>query len=142
MREFFGDTGSGMLFICSTTKRFLVVLRSKIVNEPGKWAVVGGRVDPGDKNVLEAAKREVKEELSYEEEYDTHLVHTYLSKSGKFTYYNYVGIVKDEFTPVLDDETDDFKWVCWDELNKMEDLHFGIIELLEKKSKELINILG
>lgn len=40
--KFWGDVGAGVLALCEETKRFLVALRSKDVNEPGTWGPSAG----------------------------------------------------------------------------------------------------
>jgi len=51
-------------------------------------------------------------------------------KSG-FKYYNFLAVVDDEFTPNLNWETDNFKWVELDEVRHLSPLHFGLRVLLQ-----------
>lgn len=55
------------------------------------------------------------------------------------TPYNFIGILDEEFNPILDWETKDYKWCSFDEMIKLEPKHFGLKLLLEdKKSLNLI----
>jgi len=53
------------------------------------------------------------------------------NENGKFKYYNFIGVIEDEFTPELDWESEDYKWVDQDELFKHKNKHFGLENLLK-----------
>ena len=47
--KFWGEKGAGALILCSETKRFLLPLRSKLVDEGGTWGTWGGAIDKQEK---------------------------------------------------------------------------------------------
>lgn len=120
--RFWGNKGAGIIPYCPKTKRFLLALRSQYVNEPGTWGLLGGKID-NDENPLDAAKRELSEEINYHGKLDIKFLK--LFQSGNFKFHNFLGIVEEEFSPTeLDWETEKVQWFA---LNEFPDnLHFGI----------------
>ena len=53
----------------------------------------------------------------------------YVFKSGTFTYYNYLALVKDEFKPTLNWETQNYKWVEYGDWPSP--LHFGLENVIK-----------
>jgi 8-oxo-dGTP pyrophosphatase MutT (NUDIX family) len=129
---FFGNKGAGVLVYCQNTKRFLLGLRSRFVNEPGTWGTFGGKID-NDANPKEAALRELKEETSYSGNIDLQLFDVF--QSGNFKFYNFFGKVEEEFKPILDWENESAEWFSLDEFPS--NLHFGTKRLLDKLNKVL-----
>ena len=119
--------GAGILFLASDTGRVLLSLRSSAVSEPHTWGVIGGKIEDNE-SPLRAARREVKEEISFTGKFE-HLIPAYVFKTKDFKYYNFVGVVLNEFTPVLDYENDDAQWFDMHELP--EPLHFGAMRLFQ-----------
>ena len=114
---FFGNVGAGILPISSVTGRILLNYRSSSVNEPHTMGVWGGAVEESeDEKIKEAAKREFGEETGYNGPITLEKAYKYESDGGGFTYYNFIGIVGNEFYPLLDWESDGYKWVTLDEL--------------------------
>ncbi len=67
---------------------------------------------------------------------------SYIFKSPDFTFHNFIGVVKDEFIPVLNWENTDYKW-C--DINDMPtDLHFGVHKLFDNIDAQYLinNITG
>jgi len=87
------------------------------------------------------AKIELEEEAGYGG--NVKLINAYIYKkkdqegNNIFTYYNYIGIIDDEFEPILNWETESYKWVTFEELLSIEPKHFGLKGLIEN-SKDLI----
>lgn len=129
---FFGNAGAGVLIYCTQTKRFLLGLRSRLVNEPGTWGTFGGKID-NDADPKAAARRELEEETGYDGNIDLQLFDVF--QSGNFKFYNFLGKVEEEFKPRLDWENSDAQWFSLDEFPR--NLHFGTKRLLEKL-KEII----
>lgn len=130
--RFFGNQGAGILLISKNTSRILLVLRSEYVNEPGTWGIPGGKID-GSENPKNAAIREAKEEVGFSGPID--LIPGHVFNAGTFKFYNFIGLIEDEFQPKLDWENTDAQWF---EINNLpNNLHFGIKSLLSN-SKELI----
>lgn len=138
--NFWGDIAGGVLPICKKTKRILLNLRSKYVNEPLTYNLFGGKLD-GDENVIDAVKREFLEESGYEKNIE--LIPAFIFKSpGGFQYHNFIGIIDDEFEPDLNWESAGFKWVNFDELLSIKPKHPGLKLLLkDEKSLNIINQL-
>ena len=135
---FWGNIAAGVLPYCKETKRFLLNYRSEYVNEPHTWGIWGGKIDNGE-DIKDAVIREFEEESKYNGNVD--LIDSYVFKSGAgFEYYNFIGIIENEFTPDLDWESEGFKWVTLEEMYNHEDLHFGL-ETLLKESKNIIEKL-
>lgn len=132
--NFWGDMGAGVLPISKDTGRILIGLRSKYVNEPGEWGIFGGMVDDNDEinDPEKAAMRELEEETGNASEIiDIIKCVVFKSSGGGFEYHNFLGIVKDEFEPDLDFETESAKWVTLEELVNHKDKHFGLEYLLQ-----------
>jgi 8-oxo-dGTP pyrophosphatase MutT (NUDIX family) len=122
---FFGNKGAGVLVYCQNTNRFLLGLRSKFVNEPGTWGTFGGKID-NDANAKEAALRELKEETNYRG--PINLIHFDTFQSGSFQFFNFLGVVDEEFQPRLDWENEDAQWFSPDGFPR--NLHFGLRRLI------------
>jgi len=131
--KFWGDVGAGILPIASTG-RVLVGLRSPYVNEPGTWGTFGGAVDAGE-DPAQAAKREVREELGFSGSVKLLPAYVFKSPGGGFKFYNYLGIVDNEFSPKLDWETSETKWVTFEELQSLRPQHFGLKSLLQNSGQ-------
>jgi 8-oxo-dGTP pyrophosphatase MutT (NUDIX family) len=139
-RLYWGHQAAGILPYCKKTKRFLVGLRSANVKEPHTWGTFGGAInyeedtdDVHDNSLDDGAIREFREETGYEGKIE--IVKGYVFKDGDFTYTNYIGYVNDEFVPILNWENEKAEWLTLDELNDLNDKHFGLIAFM-KNSKE------
>ncbi len=125
---FWGNKAAGVLPICSITKKILLDYRSKYVNEPNTYGVYGGKIDT-DENIEDAVRREFLEETEYDDNIE--LIPAFIFESGTFKYYNYIGIIDDEFEPKMGWESEDYEWVTFDELLNIEQKHPGLKLLLE-----------
>jgi 8-oxo-dGTP pyrophosphatase MutT (NUDIX family) len=124
---FWGKEAGGVLVYCSTTQRYLILLRSDDVLEPNTWGIISGKLDD-EENVQEAVLREAEEETGYK--LGT-LIPSFVFEKPNFKFHNFVSIVDKEFVPELNWENTDYKWV---KLNEMPDnLHFGLKLLIEKE---------
>ena len=131
---FWGLKGAGVLPFCSSTKRFLLGMRSGHVEEPLTWGTFGGAIDQGE-DVKSAALREFTEESGYRGKCD--LRSLFVFKSGKFAFHNFLAIVPKEFKPKLDKENSAAKWCTWNDFPNPQ--HFGLVALLQDKmSRDLI----
>jgi 8-oxo-dGTP pyrophosphatase MutT (NUDIX family) len=123
---FYGKAGAGCLILAKSTGRLCMPHRSRMVEQPGTWGTWGGAIDSGE-DPKEAAIREVREEAEYDGPLKMIPLLVFKHPSG-FRYFNFLAVVEEEFEPVLDWETQGFKW-C--ELNDLpEPLHFGVISVL------------
>lgn len=122
---FFGEQAAGCVAMAKTTGKFLVVLRSAEVEEPGTWGNVGG-AHKSDEPAKTAAMRELHEETGYDG--SMAMVPLMRFQKGTFVYQNFLALVDDEFTPDLGWEATDYRWCSLDDLPSP--LHFGIKALL------------
>jgi 8-oxo-dGTP pyrophosphatase MutT (NUDIX family) len=100
------NTSAGIFFYCSSTKRFLYLMRS---DANFAWGVPGGKIEEGE-TLLEGLQRECMEEISF---WPTHpkLVPIQKFVNNSFTYHTFFCAVEDEFVPVLNDEHIGYAWV-------------------------------
>lgn len=141
--KFWGNLGGGVIPICTETGRILLPYRSSQVNEPHTWGVWGGKIDEEDGEVQSDIEDVVKREFTEESGFDGHieLIPAYIfeTPNKSFKYYNFIGLIDDEFTPRLDWETESFKWVTFDEMMSISPKHFGLKGLLnDPKSMQTI----
>lgn len=128
--KFWGDSGAGVLVICKNTGNLLVSMRSEDVNEPNTWGIFGGKTEEGE-TPEESAQRELTEESGYKGKYEMIPAYIYVAPGNTFTYYNFIGIVEEEFEPEYDWETAYAEWMPLEKLMKIEPKHFGLKKLLE-----------
>jgi 8-oxo-dGTP pyrophosphatase MutT (NUDIX family) len=140
--------GAGILPICETTGRMLLFMRTPVPGDEdtGKWATAGGMMSDKELKMgegagsREAALREFKEETGQDDPF-TRLVSSYVYKSpdGGFQYYNFIGIVPDEFEPKLNKEHSEFKWFSLSDLKLVPRnlFHFGL-KLMFKNDQSTI----
>jgi 8-oxo-dGTP pyrophosphatase MutT (NUDIX family) len=138
--KFWGTIGAGILPIARDTKRILLPYRSKDVNEPNTWGVWGGKLDDMETNdPKKAALTEFVEESGYNGEIE--LIDSYIFKKSNFTYYNYIGVLEHEFEPILNWETESFKWASFNEMIKMTPKHFGLESLLKNDLGNIVKTI-
>lgn len=140
---FWGDRAAGILLMARDTGRWLVLLRSDWVNEPGTWGIAGGKLDDPEESPEEAARREATEELGGVDVQDLESAYVFTSPNGTFKYHNFLGVVPSEFKPDLGDgENVGFKWLTFDELKKLRNKHFGLSALLANSGEMIQKMSG
>ena len=123
-----GRSGAGVFIVARKTGRGLLLLRSDVVSEPQTWGFVSGEID-GNETPEQTVYREMFEEIGLKKKIPLLLMHKFEDKEKGFTFYNYIGLVEDEFEPKLDFENDDYNWFDFDALP--EPLHFGVKETFD-----------
>lgn len=108
---FWGSSGAGCLFLARDTQRLLVALRSSEVQEPNTWGTWGGAIDQSE-TPLRAVRREVREEAGYTGRLNIIPLWVFKHRSG-FQYHNFLAVVAHEFVPVLNWETESYRWAPW-----------------------------
>jgi 8-oxo-dGTP pyrophosphatase MutT (NUDIX family) len=144
--NFWGDLAAGVIPIAQDTKRILLNLRSKFVNEPLTFGIWGGKLDSGERDLKEAAIREFREETHYKGPIRLIKAHLFKTPNNSFQYQNFIGIVNKEFTPHLDWESEGFEWVSYQQLLEMLEenphkIHFGLKTLLKESKEDVEKII-
>lgn len=102
------DRFAGVLIKALDTNRVLLVLRSDKCSDPYNWALVSGGIN-SDEDTLVGLKREVFEELGVNPDIIKYeYIHTEVEGDMEFFYYQ--GFTEHEFSPILNEEHDDFGW--------------------------------
>jgi 8-oxo-dGTP pyrophosphatase MutT (NUDIX family) len=145
---FWGDAGAGILMFARSTSKFLVLKRSPGVKESGTWGLAGGALNVDEDGQLtespeDGARREAREELGISNDMNLVPAHVFTSPRGTFKYYNFIGIVEDEFDSGLGDgENTALKWLTLEELKKLDNKHFGLRSLIANSSDLLDNLVS
>jgi len=144
-KKYWGNNASGLIIYSLDTQKILCLLRSSKVSEPNTWSItVSGKVD-GNESSVDAAKREMKEELGYTgitsvpKLFD---VYTDIDDEGEnFVFKTYFIAIPREFKPRLNFEHKRAFW--WDGKETIKgELHFGTKKLIKKlKTVNSINDL-
>ena len=130
------DRFAGVLVKALDTNRVLLVLRSDKCSEPYNWALVSGGINT-EEDTLEGLKREVFEELGTNPDILKYeFIDTETEGDMKFFYYE--GFTEHEFSPILNEEHDDFGWFEVDNLpsplfSKLGDKIKDICKIKKKK---------
>ena len=127
---FWGKRAAGCIFLARSTDRILLAHRSDMVQEPNTFGTWGGALD-GDETPIQGVAREVQEETEFYGDVEYVKLSVFKHHSG-FAYHNFLAVVNKQFTPQLNWETQDFKWVTlghWPQ-----PLHPGLKLLLDTKS--------
>jgi len=136
--ERWGSAGSGLLF--TTGSRVLLLLRSPYVADPGCWGIPGGAipVSKGDGRRLDAfasAVKEAEEELGVEPLPPYRVAGSVVYRDGGFVYTTFVlaveDAVMDSMEPVLNWESDDWRWFTERELRSVR-VHPGVEHVLRE----------
>ena len=102
---------SGCIFLSSQTGRILLQLRSTNVTHSKTWGFFGGKSEEHERPI-ETLRREIKEEIGMMPAIvKTIPISKFTSGNGRFIYNSFVVIVKEEFIPVLNGESDGYAWV-------------------------------
>ncbi len=107
--------GAGVLPIASDTGRILLSQRGSGQSEPGSWSCWGGYSLIGE-TPAQNAVREFYEESSYKGNITLFLCSENKVILNNFRFITYVGVIPNEFTPEIDEETMSYKWLTMSEL--------------------------
>lgn len=99
---------AGVFFYCTTTKRYLYLLRTDAKN-PGNWGIPGGKIEE-DETLFEGIARECEEEIKFFPN-KAKLVPIQKFVNHTFTYHTFFCEVDNEFIPTLNDEHCGYAWV-------------------------------
>ncbi len=133
---------AGVLPVCTTTGRMLIVQRGLHQPSPGLWACFGGKWEEKlDKSPKDTAKREFVEESKYAGRFKISKTPLHINESNHSVFYTYIGVFDEEFTPDIENsgEAMDYGWFYLDEIPG--DLLPGFKKTLEEKKKTIQNII-
>lgn len=103
-------SAAGAIFISHVTSRVLLNLRAGHKTHSHQWSLWGGMTEAGEQP-KDALLRELGEEMSFVPDIEKiYPFDVYQSKDKHFKYYSFVGVVADEFTPVLNVESAGYGW--------------------------------
>ena len=98
-------TASGCIFLSTDTGRVMLQQRSGEVNHPRTWGFFGGKSE-GNERPIETLYREIEEEVGLVPDIKKVIpVNKFTSPNKKFIYHTFVVTVREEFTPVLNNES-------------------------------------
>jgi len=100
----------GVWFFCSTTHRYLYLLRND-TKYPNTWGLAGGKVEAGE-SLGDSVRRECTEELGYMPNYSKLIpLEKFTSPDQQFEYHTFWCCVDTEFTPMLNHEHSGYAWI-------------------------------
>src|SRR3989338_5114388 len=113
--------------------KYLLVKRSseKYPEVKRKWDIVGGRISAGT-TLMENLKREIKEEVGLDLEYNPILIaaQDILQSEKHVVRLTYTAVIDGD--PILSDEHTEFGWFTIDEMKNIDGLDAYFKEVLEK----------
>jgi 8-oxo-dGTP diphosphatase len=102
--------GCGALMRASDTGRYLFLLRDGC-RFGNTWGLPGGKFENSE-TTIEALRRELREELGQDIEYDKIVpIETFTSDDRRFIYHTFLMVVPHEFVPTLNSEHRGYCWV-------------------------------
>ena len=107
---------AGVLLICKKSGRLLPNMRGRSVAAGNTVSTWGGALDEGE-TPEKAVEREVREETGYGGNIE--LIPSFIFRNEKYEYHNFIGLVENEFKPMLNWESNSMNWMTWEELNEM-----------------------
>lgn len=99
----------GALIYCTTTKRYLFLLRDHD-RFSGSWGLVGGKIEEGE-TAAQGLRREIQEEIGDISYNKIIPIEKFTSDNDRFFFYTFLIPVSEEFVPNLNDEHRGYCWV-------------------------------
>ena len=100
---------AGCLIYSVSTKRFCFQLRKNKKTHTNSWGTWGGQLEEKEKP-MDGLLREIQEELSRDIQISK-IIHLNTYRNKDFSYTNYIMLVRNEFIPNLNNESDGYSWV-------------------------------
>lgn len=114
---------TGALIYCTTTKRYLFLLRNG-AGYSNTWALPGGKINHGE-TVAQGLMREIREELGgVIHGAKLYPIEKFTSDNQNFTYHTFLIPIAEEFIPVLNKEHKGYAWCAIEDYPKP--LHPGV----------------
>jgi 8-oxo-dGTP pyrophosphatase MutT (NUDIX family) len=101
-------SGVGALIYCTSTRRYLFLLRDN-ASYSNTWGIVGGKIEAGE-CIMDALAREMQEEIGSIEVQRVTPVEKFTSDNRRFVYHTLLVSVEKEFVPVLNREHSGYCW--------------------------------
>lgn len=121
--DFGAIEGAGAFIYCTSTKRYLFLLRNSS-KYSGSWGLAGGKIEVGE-NLLSSLHRELEEELDFDARSAKVIpIEKFTSENNKFSYHTFLIPIQEEFIPTLNEEHRGYCWVSLDDYPKP--LHPGV----------------
>lgn len=133
---------AGVLPICKSTGRIMLIRRGQHQSQPGTWASFGGKFEKGeDRNPKDTAIREFTEESGYKGKFKISSSPLDVSETNHLVFYTYIGLFDTEFIPDLgpSEEASDYGWFYLNEFPS--ELHQGVGSMFKQHKKTLENII-
>ena len=133
---------AGVLPICKSTGRIMLIRRGQHQSQAGTWAAFGGKFEKGeDRNPKDTAIREFTEESGYKGKFKISSSPLDVHETTHLAFYTFVGLFDTEFVPDLgpSEEASDYGWFYLNEFPS--ELHKGVSEMFIKNKKTLENII-
>lgn len=114
---------TGALIYCTTTKRYLFLLRNG-AGYSNTWALPGGKINHGE-TVSQGLMREIREELGgiiYGAK--LYPIEKFTSDNQNFIYHTFLIPIAEEFIPILNKEHKGYAWCAVEDYPKP--LHPGV----------------
>lgn len=131
---------AGILAIDKNTGNILLVKRSNIVPNPNKWATVGGKKDPEDKDTRITAIREFTEEVQPDSQYLLSKEPFFINENKNLKFYTYLAVFDSKFVPILNEENIDYGWFNIFELPN--DMLDACKLMFQKRGKDLLGFIN
>lgn len=134
---------SGALIYALNTNRFLFLHRANGKHKDA-WGLVGGTNESGE-SPWSALQREILEEIGTVDIIKVIPLESFVSNDNAFQFHTYLGIVEEEFLPILNDEHTGYAWVSLGKWPKS--LHHGLRNTLQNKTiqtklQTVIEVIG
>lgn len=126
----------GAFVYCTSTKRFLFLLRNSPDRHEYSWCITGGRQEH-DESPRDCLIREIEEETGQRILVTYIPVDNFASDTGRFVYNTYFCAVKKEFVPRLNNEHCGYCWVPLDRIPRP--IHPGVFNSVkEEMTREIL----
>lgn len=132
---------AGVLPICKSTGRIMLIRRGLDQTQPGSWATFGGKFEDEDRDPKQTALREFVEESGYKGKFKISSKPIDIHNTNHLKFYTFVGLFDEEFVPDLESagEAIDYGWFQLNEFPS--ELHPGVSDMFSKNNKTIENII-
>lgn len=130
---------AGILLVDSEHDVALMQLRAEWTHGGQTWGIPGGARDSHE-TAIEAAIRELEEELQVTHEYVDVVHDVLLTDHGSWSYHTVVGLLSSSHALEINEESVEARWVPLEQIQEL-DLHPGLAEVwpdLKKQVREII----